>query len=828
LNGSAYTANSTGTGLEPVYGGSLSVGSNGTDGYLEGDVTMLAAGKTYQPTVATIVSQFVTDTPDLSLFPSSTSIFWNAVNDTFSYTGSDIAITFPLAYSTTTSRNEFTIVPQVADLDQKERRAITRLVDKLRPVDTILTIKPGNHLRNELPILDVSSTSNRFTVLREVTGNANVNWPAIDVSEGYWIDYTTREAPTFAFLDRQEAATYISVYNVEASSTHIGQFNQFQRSLFSHLANLNDLLEFKPNNCYAKAIAPLNIVKPWVKRDSQEKLLINGYYPIGYFTSENTNISIAQNTQEFWASVEKYAPESDSLIIDLDVVRPVNFLDFNIAQKPIDITLEWNDNGTWKPVEIKEGYEAEYKVSYLPSALNPWAYLEYNFDIIQTDKFRLTFTRREDIFPDGNQTDNPWSIEVQNLRVIHLIQAVTDYVVDNGTDILGNVFSTELLEYEAANVIDPEEEGNWSYWQSQPNPSRDAVEALYFDLRDASVDYTMATLNGLQMDVLDDRSMTDLTDYYSATVLIDEVYIKPVSHGPQMHFYYSTDDTPDWDSKLWIPIPQNYTLRHGIFALPAPTAVKYFKIEFTNLTPIPYQFIEYPKNITTKFRRYPTWVQNYFTDLFPTKPYEENLQMEETIKLDPLKYGYQNYLDALSTGYKEVRSELFKDTTLELRQYIDDVIGGREQRLDQLEVEKQIKFFSPVMWQQNLIALLDPTRAATRRMQFSPDNEWSAELTRPVFIPPTQKSQSSLAEVAADKMKPMMWFPRAVRHGYQLIEARFNNKVAYQVAISEVKFLRRDLSIKHDEEIYFETLEDEAHITSNNLVRLDTYRWGAS
>jgi hypothetical protein len=47
--------------------------------------------------------------------------------------------------------------------------------------------------------------------------------------------------------------------------------------------------------------------------------------------------------------------------------------------------------------------------------------------------------------------------------VIHLIQAVTDYVVDNGTDILGNVFSTELLEYEAANVIDPEEEGNWSY-----------------------------------------------------------------------------------------------------------------------------------------------------------------------------------------------------------------------------------------------------------------------------------------------------------------------------------------------------------------------------
>jgi len=137
------------------------------------------------------------------------------------------------------------------------------------------------------------------------------------------------------------------------------------------------------------------------------------------------------------------------------------------------------------------------------------------------------------------------------------------------------------------------------------------------------------------------------------------------------------------------------------------------------------------------------------------------------------------------------------------------------------------------MWQLDLISLLDPTRAASRKVQrlINPlilEQEWSSELRLPTYTPPVQKSMDSLAEVWAEKMKPILWFPRAVRHGYQVVEARFDNRIAYHVAISDVKFLRRDMSIKRDEEVYYETLEDEAHLTSNTLTRLDTYRWGAS
>ena len=125
--------------------------------------------------------------------------------------------------------------------------------------------------------------------------------------------------------------------------------------------------------------------------------------------------------------------------------------------------------------------------------------------------------------------------------------------------------------------------------------------------------------------------------------------------------------------------------------------------------------IEYPTSITTKFRMYPTWVQNYFAELYPTKPFEESIEVVDVIKIDPLKYGYQQYLDAYNTGYEAVRSELFKDTTSEVREFIEDVVtSGFQQRQDTLKVESQIKFFSPLMWTQDLINALDPTRAASR------------------------------------------------------------------------------------------------------------------
>lgn len=90
-------------------------------------------------------------------------------------------------------------------------------------------------------------------------------------------------------------------------------------------------------------------------------------------------------------------------------------------------------------------------------------------------------------------------------------------------------------------------------------------------------------------------------------------------------------------------------------------------------------------------------MQNYFTELYPTKPYEENIEVVDTIKIDPLKYGYKKYLDALETGYTIIRQKLFEDTTSEIKGFIEDVIERNTTIVDKKEVERQIKFFNPMM-----------------------------------------------------------------------------------------------------------------------------------
>src|SRR5581483_10167410 len=143
----------------------------------------------------------------------------------------------------TNSRREFVVMPRAPDLTEKEKRDITRQVDRLRPVNTVSTIFSGDYLRNEQPVNRIASTSDAFYVQKFVTGNPSVDWPAVDLSNGFWIGTQETEAPTFAFMDRQESVTYLSVYNVTASSEMIGLFNKTQQGLFENLSGTDPFFD---------------------------------------------------------------------------------------------------------------------------------------------------------------------------------------------------------------------------------------------------------------------------------------------------------------------------------------------------------------------------------------------------------------------------------------------------------------------------------------------------------------------------------------------------------------------------------------------------------
>jgi hypothetical protein len=168
----------------------------------------------------------------------------------------------------TTFHTEVVIVPQIPEVTAQERRRCMRLVDRLRPMDTVITLSSGAAIRSERPAIAAASSSSAWNVQRLVTARSDQEWPAVDPQSGFWlVPGVETEAPTFAWIDRQEAATFLSVQTVTASSEKIGNFNLTQRQLFPHLASVTDPFDVHvADRSFARSFAKLNFTIPWVNR----------------------------------------------------------------------------------------------------------------------------------------------------------------------------------------------------------------------------------------------------------------------------------------------------------------------------------------------------------------------------------------------------------------------------------------------------------------------------------------------------------------------------------------------------------------------------------
>jgi hypothetical protein len=548
--------------------------------------------------------------------------------------------------------------------------------------------------------------------------------------------------------------------------------------------------------------------------------LVNSYYPVSYFATTNIDQVAPNAPNTFWASKQEFAPEAEEIIYDFGTERPVNFIDFEISQKPVDIAVFYDDGtGTWVETIPAAEFDTSMAVQYLPSIENPWIYFEYHFNIQTTRYIKLVLTRRIDPFPFIDSEPIDFSIEIRNLRLMHIISTFEEFVPDNGTDILGNTYRTDCQKTPASNVLDGD---NTTFWQSQPNPTAFAVEALYFDLRETAVAGTMIVLDQIGMENLDSRGMDNMETYYTDAVLIDEIFIDPITTGPSMHIYYSLDDTPDWDNKLWNPVPRHYILKKGFHALPRPELIKYLKIEFSRLAPAPYNMPEYPRLPQLTYLRYPTWVQNYFNNTYISKPSgDQFFDPYDHVTIDPLELGFQKALDTMNTGL-EIRTPVtIAETDTEVQQFITGLVATQTVPDEpQTQVESQIQFNTSWMWQNDLIAQLDLTRFLSRVAQANETgfNSESAPITLP---PPTTQSVADLSQAKADKEHPIMWFPIRCRHAYQVIKADRPAQVAYFVAIKEISFHRRDYTVSYDEDYYLETFDDTDHQDINDFMQDD-------
>lgn len=502
------------------------------------------------------------------------------------------------------------------------------------------------------------------------------------------------------------------------------------------------------------------------------------------------------NAGSNWAATMStfIAQTAEVLILDLGSVRPVNCLTFEIIGKPIDFTLEYLNGTTWTEVTDNPDFNNEQGVTYVGGE-NPWIYIERHFAETTTAQYlRITFTRRPDRFPFQDSDYFPWSIDVRNLRLLYLMDDPEDYVVDTGKDILGNTFRTELSLYSAANATD----GNMNtYWKSFPNIDPQAVECLYLDLRSGG-----------------------------DAVVIDEVYIDPITYGPHMHFYYSNDDsTADWDTKLWVPVPRHYILQKGFHALPAPTTLKYLKAEFTNLAPIPYNVPEYPNFHYFTYRRFPTWVKNYFQGVYTGINNKGDLVgLVDQIDIDPLALAFTIPSDMLSAA--ELNTTFPTDPTTLLQDYVKGVAAQQQLVPEaQQELESDISFRNSFQWQNDLSQELDTNRAFSRLLlqMAATATTFGAEDPAPQLLPPSIQSVPDLQTSQDQKLTPMMWFPMTCRHTYQIVRATRSDKVAYHVAIREIGAYRKNYTVADDPDSYVEIFGDSQNVAENDFIQSDIY-----
>jgi hypothetical protein len=702
---------------------------------------------------------------------------------------------------------EFVIRPQVASLTPQEQRRITNIVRELKPANSVCSVDIASNALTEVPINSGTASSYNFYVQRYVTGNSLIDYSYN--KKNNWIKTgEEKEAPVQAFGDRAESVLYLTINLIEASTFHVGNFSSQQQTIFSHLQRGTNTYPYEASQAISDNPDIFKFNSPWyVKNIGKDSFVINNHYPVGYFADQNFELN--KPTKLFWASEERLPGIDEYLTIDLGKSRPVNVIEFEICQKPIDIDIFYYDEDLedWQLVNFRSDVNNETKIFYNGTGDYSWQNICLYFDTVTAKDFKIVFSKRTDPFPFFNSEPIEWSVEVRNLKIAQVIASIDDFVPNSGVDLLGNAYRTEAVTYDSSKSYDGAEN---TYWQSQINPSKFAVESLYFDIRTGS-----------------------------NPSFIDEFYIDPLTPECLMHVYYSDDDSnsDNWDNKLWTPVPRHYLLKRGNFKLVETIYAKYIKLEFTKLNTIPYNVLQLPVKLDVTYRTFPSWVESYIY-ANPSGRYNDPLENPAIYKRVPTNI---TNLGLLPPNVDKLKDEVPKSI-------LDFVQKNRKTSvLSEYQVWKNPetnKSNTPVLgreiilypnsssnlYQQNLVNTIKPNLIDNKyRKSITVEDSvnWIPEnpiVAKPLVAVATKTDRTKIVE---EKNWPDMWFMRKCRHAYKVIQAPRSSSVGYYVGIREVKFYKKDKTAKSDEFSYRESLIDNSTIEKNTFYQKD-WRWTIS
>lgn len=377
-----------------------------------------------------------------------------------------------------------------------------------------------------------------------------------------------------------------------------------------------------------------------------------------------------------------------------------------------------------------------------------------------------------------------------SLIMLHRVLAGT---LDSSVDFLGNNFRSAVKEYYPQKSM-----GNGAnFWMSQPNPSKFAVESLYFDVRK----------NG-------------------GPSVINRLLIDPVTPGIVCNIYFSTqavDGSPSsWDNLWWKPVPRKMELSaKKEFFMPFPVTASFIKLEFTQLQARPYSVGEHQQKIV--YNKHPKWVLDHFYQIYLEQKQSNQIPTDTvSLRYNALDLYYNYFSDDLVESPffpqlldRNVDTDIFND-------YLTEITTQELNNLDP-ETLNQIKT-DPNPYAKHPLSLSPQHSLLGQYMPRGTMTNFPTESIRRPVADTEMVTTKNRESVQMDREFPAMSFYLPTRHQYKRSRATFENDRAYFAGIKQVAFYRDYYASETDAPIYSETAGDETNLEINDLV-LENGEW---
>lgn len=381
---------------------------------------------------------------------------------------------------------------------------------------------------------------------------------------------------------------------------------------------------------------------------------------------------------------------------------------------------------------------------------------------------------------------------------IALCFRVLALVADSGTDFLGNSYRAAVMTADPSNVTTSGGNPD-AFWLSKPNPSKFAVESLYFDI----------SVGG-------------------RPTRIDKVYVDPLTPGVYMNVYYSSEGNPgtteeEWDNKLWLHAPKTIRLtERQVHALPEPVSAKYIKLEFTYL-----QARYYAPGVfqqPTTYKKFPKWVLDYFLAVTITERVDNFVAGRVNVVYDALDLAYNYYLDDLRQHAVDP-SVTINDVVTVTSSWLENRTDASD-RVDPETLSRINLTMQP--YRDYLVRQADANTLLGSFVRATTDAYVDQPVERDFTSRPLldQVSTMNRDSVVFQEQYPVMFFYLTARHGYRINEALFENDRAYFVGIRELAFHRNNYLVHSDSALYDAGLTDE-YADINDFIDTDGLVWTA-